>query len=307
MLIALEEIKWNKPVESKCLELFKAFHGRYEVHVYAREITMTEVGEYLRMSGAQMHSPNPMVIIPREYDVVLALDDWGTVNAKGFTAEKNIRVGENASAETLLQAIEKPQEIKKSRTGSDITVVIPCRSSEDDSVTQASLKKQSIQGFKVVTVVDKDQKGANWARNQGFRKVKTEYVLFSDNDIDWRPEALEIMLETLESHPDASYAYGAYEIGENIQCNKPFDPERLKQANYISTMSLIRTKDFPGFDETIKRLQDWDLWLTMLEQGKMGVYCGAVLFSTKVRNGITHNGFTSWEEANTIVKNKHNL
>jgi len=91
------------------------------------------------------------------------------------------------------------------------------------------------------------------------------------------------------------------------QCNKEFSAERLLQTNFISTMSLIRTEAFPGFDERIQRLQDWDLWLTMLEQGKIGAYCGATVFSTKVRNGITKNGRMGWDEANKIIKQKHNL
>lgn len=118
---------------------------------------------------------------------------------------------------------------------------------------------------------------------------------------------METLLETLVSHPEASYSYGAYEMEGKTQCNKEFDAERLLQTNYISTMSLIRREHFPGFDERIYRLQDWDLWLSMLEQGHIGVYCGATIFSTKIRNGITHNGEIGWDEANKIIKQKHNL
>lgn len=96
-------------------------------------------------------------------------------------------------------------------------------------------------------------------------------------------------------------------MGGKTQCNKEFDAERLLQTNYISTMSLIRRVAFPGFDERIQRLQDWDLWLTMLGQGKTGVYCGATVFSTKERDGITRNGSMGWDEANKIIKQKHNI
>jgi hypothetical protein len=45
-------------------------------------------------------------------------------------------------------------------------------------------------------------------------------------------------------------------------------------------MSLIRRSDFPetGWDESIKKLQDWDLWLTMLEQGHVGLWINKILF-----------------------------
>lgn len=88
----------------------------------------------------------------------------------------------------------------------------------------------------------------------------------------------------------------------------PFDREELKKHNYISTMSLIRAEDFSGFDEKIKRLQDWDLWLTMIEQGKTGVYCGKRIFSTK--KGTEHKitaGYEDYKKAYDIIKRKHNL
>lgn len=189
-----------------------------------------------------------------------------------------------------------------------ILIVIPSRAGEIN-LTNYSLRKQVFTGFSVVNVIDAQQKGANWARNYGFKEWKgEEFVLFSDNDIEWHPLALKIMVKMLEKHPGASYAYGAYTInGGNMMCNVSFDAEKLKQGNYISTMALIRAKDFNGFDETIQRLQDWDLWLTMLENGKTGVYCNTVLFDTYYRRGISSGEVISLEEAIKIVKEKHNL
>jgi hypothetical protein len=72
-------------------------------------------------------------------------------------------------------------------------------------------------------------------------------------------------------------------------------------------MSLIRSADFPGFDESLHRLQDWDLYLTLLAQGKRGVYCNDIIFTTKVRDGITHNGPVDILEAERRIKEKHDL
>ncbi len=156
-----------------------------------------------------------------------------------------------------------------------------------------------------IVVPDKG-KGANWARNQGFKRVSTEYVLFSDNDIKWRENAILSLLKALEEHPEASYSYGAYKMGDQIYCDQEFDEDLLYLTNYISTMSLVRTKDFPGFDEKIERFQDWDVWLTMLEDGKKGVYCGEVIFDTDVREGITLNGPDLVKSFN-VIREKHNL
>ena len=46
-------------------------------------------------------------------------------------------------------------------------------------------------------------------------------------------------------------------------------------------MALIRREDFPatGWDESLKKFQDWDLWLTMLSLGKIGYFIPQVLFT----------------------------
>ncbi len=161
-------------------------------------------------------------------------------------------------------------------------------------------------GIKIIQIKDKG-KGANWARNEGFKQVNTEFVLFSDNDINWSKTGIQSLLDTLLEHDGASYSYGAYEMAGHIQCDQEYNEFQLMEYNYISTMSLIRTKDFPGFDEEIKRFQDWDLWLTMMEADKRGVYCGEVVFDTPYKDGISKNGDMGLLEAVNIIKAKHLL
>lgn len=188
-----------------------------------------------------------------------------------------------------------------------ITVVIPVRWGGDPPRTLCSLDFQTMLPRLRVRVYPDQGRGANWARNRGFELVRTPFVLASDDDIEWEPDALQVLYETLVAHPEASYSYGHYTINGDTFCNLDFDAERLRRWNYISTMSLIRTTDFPGFDEQIQRLQDWDLWLTMLEHGKVGVYCGRKIFSTrKTAAGITY-GSVPEEEARAIVRRKHPL
>jgi hypothetical protein len=113
----------------------------------------------------------------------------------------------------------------------------------------------------------------------------------------------------LDAHPEAAYSFGAYEMGGRIYCDHQFDAQALRKRNLASTMSLIRRPLFPGFDPEIKRLQDWDLWLTMAARGHDGVHCGgAPIFSTAVRpGGITYGGSISYEEAFEVLRKKHSL
>jgi glycosyltransferase involved in cell wall biosynthesis len=158
---------------------------------------------------------------------------------------------------------------------------------------------------------DKNRRGAPWARNEGFRKARTELVLFSDDDILWERGALKLMIDTLDAHPEASYCYGAYltnwcdEKVTHLVSYRDFDAPALRADNYISTMAMIRSTTFPGFDESLRRLQDWDLWLTMLDAGHVGVWCKEVVFKTTTSaTGITF-GSISWEEAAKAVRRKH--
>lgn len=189
-----------------------------------------------------------------------------------------------------------------------ISIIIPNRESENCYKTLESLKEQIGKDSEVIIIYD-EGKGANWARNRGVEIAKGSFLLFSDNDIIWQPYAVETLYWELENyHPEAGYSYGWYQIeNEGDYCRQQFSEYLLKKKNYISTMSMIRKEVFTGFDESLQRLQDWDIWLTLLEKGIKGSYCGQHIFTTKKREGITYGNGVSWEEARKIVMEKHKL
>ena len=133
--------------------------------------------------------------------------------------------------------------------------------------------------------------GAPAARNKGFASSKGEYVIFWDADTLSHPQMLQKMFAYLQKHPEASYAYSQFKFGWKRIKSQYFDADKLKQINYIDVTSLIRRADFPKFDESLKRFQDWDLWLTMLEQGKTGVFIPEVLYEKVVGS---REGISSW-------------
>jgi glycosyltransferase involved in cell wall biosynthesis len=130
------------------------------------------------------------------------------------------------------------------------------------------------------TLLKQDHAGAPAARNMGFRQSKGEFLFFCDDDVILKKDALEKMVKALNDHTEASYAYGDFYLGLKIFKSFNFDAERLKKMPYISGVSLIRREHFPGWDESLKKFQDWDLWLTMLEKGYHGFYINHVLFKT---------------------------
>lgn len=188
-----------------------------------------------------------------------------------------------------------------------ITIVIPIKNGGSADITLKSLEEQTFTDFDTI-VIDDENRGANWARNEGFKKVKTEFVLFSDDDINWDLNGIAHLYGYLMAAPEASFSYGSYKMGDQIFCDKEYDAGLLMQTNYISTMSLIRSEHFPGFDENIKRLQDWDLWLNMLRTGKIGVYCKRQIFTTEIRDGISYGKDSiDWTKAVNIIKAKYKI
>lgn len=86
--------------------------------------------------------------------------------------------------------------------------------------------------------------------------------------------------------------------------HRTFDSDSLRRSNYISTMSLIRTEKFPGFDESLQRFQDWDLWLTMLHNGDTGEFTGECCFKTESRpHGISSS--VSMKPSVEAIMKKH--
>ncbi|MDP3771483.1 MAG: glycosyltransferase family A protein, partial [bacterium] len=136
-----------------------------------------------------------------------------------------------------------------------------------------------------VRLVRQQHAGAPAARNRGARDTESELVMFCDADIELAPNALERMVATLDAHPGASYAYSGFRFGWKKFRSFPFDADRLRRTPYIHTTSLIRRAHFPGFDEALTRFQDWDLWLTMLEQGRVGIHIPEVLFTIRNTRG----------------------
>jgi len=174
----------------------------------------------------------------------------------------------------------------------------------------------------VLSVISQPNSGAPVARNRGFAVSKGEYVIFWDADTLAHPQMLQKMFAYLQKHEEVSYAYSQFKFGWKRIKSQHFNSEKLKQINYIDVTSLIRRADFPGFDESLKRFQDWDLWLTMLEKGKTGIFIPEVLYEKVVgsREGISTwlpsfvyqlpwktKQVKKYEEAKEIIVKKHGL
>jgi len=179
------------------------------------------------------------------------------------------------------------------QTNKDIEIILVNDGSKDSSLEVSESYKGKFEKEKITykIISYEENKGAPYVRNQGFQIARGHYVLFCDADSVLEKNMLLEMLNTLNSHPEASFVYSSFWWGEKLFKLYPFCYKKLKKMPYIHTMSLLRTKDFPaaGWDENIKKLQDWDLWLTICEKEKTGIWINKPLF--KIHTGGT---MSSW-------------
>jgi hypothetical protein len=79
----------------------------------------------------------------------------------------------------------------------------------------------------------------------------------------------------------------------------PFELEALLEKNRVAVASMVRTKDFVGFDPRLPRGQDWDAWLRMLKCGKSAVKVPVTLFQVctdrvgRISHSVTRNRYLS--------------
>ncbi len=211
------------------------------------------------------------------------------------------------------------------QTERDFEVILVDDGSTDD--LQARLNVVSV-SFPLHLLRFDQNRGAPAARNEGFRHARGDLLLFLDADAMLEPQTLAVMKKALMDHPDVAFAYSSFMFGWKKFAARAFDVEALKQGNYIHTSAMLRREVFPGFDESLKRFQDWDLWLTIVERGGRGFAIKETLMRVRVDQhrktisrwvpaflfrlpwplfGYTPLLIKQYREAEAIVKAKHKL
>ncbi len=214
-------------------------------------------------------------------------------------------------------------EYQSSRNNQDnqIEIIIINDGSTDKSGKVAESYQDKFWKNKIrFKVMHQKNKGAPSARNKGFSQSKGKYLLFCDADVIMEPGMLEIMLTAIKENKKIGFAYSSHYYGRKLFKFWSFDYRKLKQIPYLHSTSLMKREAFPkdGWDEKLKKLQDWDFWLTIAENGWDGIWINKVLFKIQP-GGVYSNWLPSfayklfpflpsvkkYKEAVNIIKKKH--
>ena len=141
-----------------------------------------------------------------------------------------------------------------------------------------------------VHVLRQANAGPSAARNRGIAAASGEFVAFLDSDDLWPVNRLTPQLAILNAHPDVGLVCGDCAIfdgdttllksffddagldtdfwGDRVRVRDPF--AKLFQLNYLATGSLLIRREClarcGGFDETIRLVEDLELWLRLARQ-----------------------------------------
>ncbi len=210
-----------------------------------------------------------------------------------------------------------PIRIDKIDDGLPISVIVPLSKKRESFFYSFVLPMIEANNPNEI-IINNDEGKATKKRNDGFKKSTEKYVFFCDDDILLPVNHLQKLLTAIEQNGIYGFAYSGYygivldennhPIGKNFEIPTiPYSYERLKRGNFISTMSLVRSEIFPGFDENITRLQDWDLWLTIASKGYEGVSVENNKFYAFYHDeGISTKNDSEIQAINNILK-KHKI
>ncbi|HYE37064.1 glycosyltransferase [Methylocaldum sp.] len=131
-----------------------------------------------------------------------------------------------------------------------------------------------------ITIISQLNKGVSGARNRGVRESRGKYIAFLDSDDIWDKNKIERQVNILESHPDCFMTYCDHRIIDAVgnitgmsgatqffRASGQVLKAMLQGSFIISpTVTLVRRSAFEkagGFDETLHKSEDYDLWLRL--------------------------------------------
>lgn len=152
--------------------------------------------------------------------------------------------------------------------------------------TDALLRDYEIRtGGRLRAITLEGNRGVSHARNQGLGRARGDVIAYLDSDNYWDERYLSLMTGALEDRPGRESAYCAQEIyevvpgptGEPVRRLDgvrfaPFNRSLLENRNSVDLNAFVHTRAAlertGGFDESLPRLVDWELFLRMTAEAR---------------------------------------
>ena len=146
----------------------------------------------------------------------------------------------------------------------------------DDCSTDGTEELRNLNHPQIKYIKTKKNWGTdNRPKNIGIRAARGEYIVFLDDDDVYKNDGLKILYKYIKES-GADVVYGDYIIHDingkkGVGWSFDFDSSLLQKMNYIAMSVVIARKkcleDVGGFDESVPKFKDWNLWLRLHKRG----------------------------------------
>mgnify|MGYP001792653735 CR=1 FL=1 len=155
----------------------------------------------------------------------------------------------------------------------------------NDGSTDNSLEEiNKLKDNSLVEVIDKPNEGVIATKNLGISLSKTYWTMFLDADDYIDEDTLKIMLRSVKSDGMVDVTYSDMRLfgaASDIFRARPFQPYGFLFQNFINNTTLINTtmlKRSGGYKQEMSDgLEDWELYITLFEQGARFRYISQAL------------------------------
>jgi glycosyltransferase involved in cell wall biosynthesis len=171
--------------------------------------------------------------------------------------------------------------------------------------------------FPAVRLIRQENRGPSAARNTGFRSCKARYLIFLDADDRLRPNAVEAGLNCITSHPDYALVHGGCCCVPQVGPPWTYIPSQNHGDAYLAflsgnqsggIMTVLFRRDcllaVNGFDETLRRAEDYDLYLRMARKYPIGSHSEIVGEYRRHEENVS-NDYVAMIRASLLVLDRH--
>ncbi|WP_339919257.1 glycosyltransferase family 2 protein [uncultured Flavobacterium sp.] len=200
-----------------------------------------------------------------------------------------------------------------------VSIIIPCFNSEKFiAETVRSVQNQTYNNWEIIVVDDcssdntvalilgmvqrdsrirffqlENNSGTGVARNKGLSNANGRYISFLDADDLWKPEKLRKQIDFLKTNKIA-FTFSFYDcideegkpLNKRVEAPLNLSYRQLFFCNYIGNLTGIYDVNYFGKIpiSSIRKRQDWMLWLTVLKKIKTAQPVPESLAYYRVRN-----------------------
>lgn len=166
-------------------------------------------------------------------------------------------------------------------TNWELILVDDCSTDGTDTIVDQCVQADS----RVRSIHNKENKKLPKSLNIGFSMAKGEYFTWTSDDNIYMPDALAIMMDYLDSHPDIYMVCCNMQIidenGNVIDIADNYSTKKMYVHNCLGACFMYRKEvhtKVGNYDEQLFCVEDYDYWLRILEEFGQIVRINKILY-----------------------------